>query len=121
MALPIYAADWQESEMQMLPSVLHEHEKLEAAVSTSFQQKRSLLVLTDDRLLVLHAEDKPSLLLDLPLEKVERTLPSSWYGSGNVTCFSAMEKYYFSLMSIAAYVPLAQKIEELARLKRQTL
>lgn len=121
MALPLYAADFQEAEMQLVPQYIQETEKIEAAISACYHQIRSLLILTEDRIIVLNASMQPALLLDLPLEKIDRLFPSMWYSAGNVTCYTADGEYYFSLMSSAIYVPLAKKIEELADRKRRLL
>lgn len=121
MALPIYAADWQEAEMQLLPQYIREKEVLEAAVSVSYQQIRSLLILTNERILVLNAGMQPVILLDLPIEHIERTYASMWYSAGNVNCYTSDEEYCFLLMSTAVYVPLAKLIETMAEQRRQQI
>ena len=121
MALPLYAADFQEAEMQLVPQYIQKGETMQAAISACYRQIRSLLLLTDQRIIVLNAKSEPALLLDLPLERIERLFASMWYNAGNVTCYAADSDYFFSLMSTAAYVPLAKKIEELADKKREQL
>ncbi len=121
MELPIYAADWQEAEMQLLPEYISKEETLAAAVSVCYQQVRSLLILTDERILVLNAEMQPVILLDLPLENIERTYAAMWYSAGNVNCYTSDKEYCFLLMSTAVYVPLSKMIEALAEQKRQQM
>ena len=118
-SLELYAADWQEPEMQMVPYHLIKNKCIHAAISVNYLQKRSLLLLTNQRILVFHAQSQPSLVLELPLADIECISPCAWYGTGNVTCFSKDDKYFFSLMSPTIFVPFAERIETLAKLQRK--
>jgi hypothetical protein len=119
MALPIYAADWQDAEMLLVPKILGPQERAEAAVSINYLQKRSLLLLTDDRILVINANAEPALVLSIPIESVKGASPSTWYGTGNVNCETTSGSFYFAMMSTGVYAKLAQSIETLATRKRQ--
>jgi hypothetical protein len=116
MALPIYAADYQEAEMVLIPQRILD-EPLEAAVSACYQQRRSLLLLTRERIVVIDAASDPPTVLDIPLGDIEQAEALSWYGAGFVCVTARKKKYSFSLMSIAVHAPLAQRIEALAGCK----
>lgn len=119
--LPLYAADFQEAELDLLPAQLREYEQIEAVASVNYLQKRSLLIVTQDRIMVLYAESGSGPVLDLPIDEVLRCTPSAWYGAGNVTCITKTQTHYFSLMSIMIYAPLAKRISELAKAKRKDI
>lgn len=115
-ALPLYAADYQEQEIRLIPERLIQNGCVEAAASVYYAQKRALLLLTRRRLRVLYAKDQPSTVLDLPLSDIVDVFPCSWYGTGNITCHTPTNSYHFALMSPLIYEPLAKRIEALAHL-----
>ncbi len=118
-SLEVYAADWLEPEMKLIPDSLIQNGCVHATVSVYYVQLRALLLLTKKRILLIHAQSVPSVILDLPLMDIVKVHPSAWYGAGNVTCYTQNEQYFFSLMSPLIYKPLANKIEELARMQQK--
>ena len=102
-----------EQATRALAALLHAGETVLAAASALTKGRHALVACTDARVLSLSADEKGvgEVLFALPVERVQRTMSTIWYGSGNVTVFFEGGQQDFCNMSSHASTPMCRVID----------